>query len=224
MAAPKPKPGHVRRNIVVTKVKRQQMAVEPPEAEEAIPVDEDLPLFEQRFCREYLKDSDAKQAAIRAGKSKDWAHSNAYHLVRDPLISAEIGRLRRKLIEKAEVTVERIVLELAKIGFANAGDFFDWGPDGVTVRSKDDLTLEQQAAVAEVCETTTKEGGTIRVKLHDKPGALEKLGKHLGMFTEKVDLTSGGKALQNLSDDQVLRLLEKALAKERDGKIADPPG
>src|SRR3990167_10889540 len=100
MAAPKPKPDHVRRNIMASKVKRQQMAVEAPEAEEIIPIDDDLPPFDQRFCREYLKDSDAKQAAIRAGKSPMWAGYNARFLLEDALIAAEICRLQRKLIEK----------------------------------------------------------------------------------------------------------------------------
>ena len=78
-----------------------------------------------------------------------------------------------------------VVQEFAKVGFANAGDYFDWGPDGITVRSKDDLTPEQQAAVAEVSETTTEHGGTIRLKLHSKLDALEKLGRHLGLFKDE---------------------------------------
>ncbi|MCH8110690.1 MAG: hypothetical protein IH905_01840 [Proteobacteria bacterium] len=37
-------------------------------------------------------------------------------------------------------------------------------------------------------ETTTKDGGTIRVKLHSKLDALEKLGRHLGMFKDAASV------------------------------------
>ena len=82
--------------------------------------------------------------------------------------------------------------ELALIGFANAGDYFDWGPDGISIKDKDDLTPERQAVVAEVSQTKTEKGGTIRVKLHDKLAALEKIGRHLGMFTDKIDAKVAG--------------------------------
>ena len=50
------------------------------------------------------------------------------------------------------------------------------------------LTPEQQAAVAEISETVTQNGGTVRIKLHDKIGALEKIGKHLGMYRDIVEV------------------------------------
>jgi phage terminase small subunit len=43
--------------------------------------------------------------------------------------------------------------------------------------------------VAEVAETTSETGGSIRLKTHDKVKALELIGKHLGMFTDKIEVT-----------------------------------
>jgi phage terminase small subunit len=91
--------------------------------------------------------------------------------------------------KRHEVTVDRIIKEFAKIGFSNAGDYFTWGPAGVTVKSSDELTEEQRSAVEEVSQTVTKDGGTIKVKLHSKQVALERLGKHLGMFTDKTEIS-----------------------------------
>ena len=45
------------------------------------------------------------------------------------------------------------------------------------------------AAVAEVYQSAT---GGVRVKMHDKPAALEKLARALGMFTDKVGKTNEG--------------------------------
>lgn len=179
-------------------------------APEGIPrVDDVLDDQQRQFCREFLVDCNPKKAAQRCGAGSGWG----IRQLENPLVCAEIARLRQSLIERAEVTVESIVEELAKIGFANAGDFFDWGPGGVRVLDKTDLTPAQTAAVAEVSETRTKEGGTIRVKLHDKPAALTQLGRHLGMFTDKVEVDD----ISLLSDEErakrVASILDAARAR-----------
>lgn len=82
-----------------------------------------------------------------------------------------------------------VLRELALLGFANPGDYFDWGPTGVKLKAKADLTPDQQKAVAEVSETKTEKGGTVRLKLCDKRAALVDVGRHLGMFKELHELT-----------------------------------
>jgi phage terminase small subunit len=63
-----------------------------------------------------------------------------------------------------------------------------WGPDGVAVIDSASINDDAAAAVAEVGKTP----GGIRVKLHDKVGAPEKLGRHLGMFKDKVEVAGAG--------------------------------
>lgn len=77
-----------------------------------------------------------------------------------------------------------------------------WGPDGVKLIDSSRLDDDAAAMVCEVSETVTKDGGSIRVKLNDKGGALEKLGKHLGMFTERVVLYTP-EQLEQMSDDEL---------------------
>jgi phage terminase small subunit len=64
-----------------------------------------------------------------------------------------------------------------------------WGPKGVVLIDSSELTEDEAALVSEVSETTTAAGGSMKVKLHDKLGALEKIGKHLGMFVDKHEHT-----------------------------------
>jgi phage terminase small subunit len=91
-------------------------------------------------------------------------------------------------IEKYSITKERIMEELAKIGFANVTDVMTWGPDGVQVRPSGEIG-EAAAAVSEVSETGSGEGPrSIRIKMLDKQQALINLGKELGMFSTKVDV------------------------------------
>jgi hypothetical protein len=51
-------------------------------------------------------------------------------------------------------------------------------------------TDEQKAAVSEIWETTDGDGyRVIRIKLHDKLVALDRLGKSIGLFKEKTEST-----------------------------------
>jgi hypothetical protein len=85
------------------------------------------------------------------------------------------------------VTADRVVLELARVAFGDPRRVMSWGPGGVRLRPSAELADEEAAIVAEVGETTTKEGGSLRVKTVDKLGALRLLGQHLGMFGERAD-------------------------------------
>jgi phage terminase small subunit len=146
---------------------------------------------QKRFVEEYLVDLNGKQAAIRAGYSADAASEIAYENLRKPHIAAAIDQA---LATDPGVTRTRIVDELAKIAFAKPKDYFEWGPDGVTVKDSKDLDDDQAAAVAEVSQTVTERGGTIRLKLSDKQAALEKLGRTLGMFKDQVNVKHGVEA------------------------------
>jgi len=144
---------------------------------------------QEAFCLSYIETANASEAYRRsynAGKMKpSTINEKASRLIADGKIRARLDELRAGHKKRHEVTVDRIVAELAKIAFANASDFFEWGPSGVRVRPHEDLTEDQRSVVCEVSQTVTADGGTIRVKLSDKQAALDKLGKHLGMFADR---------------------------------------
>ena len=64
-----------------------------------------------------------------------------------------------------------------------------WGKSGVTLLDSGDISDDDAAIVSEVSETVTANGGTLKLKTHDKVGALKLLGEHMGMFRQKVELT-----------------------------------
>jgi phage terminase small subunit len=76
---------------------------------------------QERFVKEYLIDLNATQAATRAGYSAKTADRQGYRLLRNAEIDAAVTEGRMKLAAKLEVTVERIVAELAKIGLWEHG-------------------------------------------------------------------------------------------------------
>ena len=110
--------------------------------------------------------------------------------------------------------MKRVVAELARIGFSDIRQVVDWGPGSVTVRDSASIGDDAAAAVAEVGKTATG----IRVKLHDKVGALEKLGRHLGMFKDKVEVggAGGGSIKVDMPVPELMRRLAFLLTKPKD--------
>lgn len=167
---------------------------------------------QRRFVKEYLIDLNATQAAIRAGYSKHCAAEIGAENLRKPQISGEIEKAQAKLAEKTGITAERVLNELALIGFSDPRAVMDWDCTAVTLKRSKDLTRDQAAMVAEVAQT--KDG--MRIKLHSKTDALAKLGQHLGLFKDKVEHSgpNGGPIqTENVSDIEVARRIAFALEK-----------
>ena len=153
---------------------------------------------QMRFVDEYLVDFNATQAAIRAGYSPKTAAAAAARLLRNVNIQAEIARRQKDLQRRTEISQDRVVKELARIAFADASDYacvetyMYENKDGTlsplqVVSPKDTgvLSDDQRAAIAGI-----KQGANgIEIKLHDKIKALELLGRHIGMFNDKLSLS-----------------------------------
>lgn len=108
---------------------------------------------------------------------------------------------------RVEITREKVRRELGLIAFSSIGDYFHWGPEGVILKDKTMLTPEQQAAVAEVSRSRTRTGETIRVKLHDKLAALDKLAGHLGMYREPPEPEEYAEHRELTDTERVQRVL-----------------
>lgn len=139
---------------------------------------------QKRFIEEYLIDLNATQAAIRAGYSPKTAKDIGCENLAKPNISDAIDKAMAERSRRTGINQDRILLELARIGFAKITDVVD--PDTGKIlpdASDDDLACIQSIKIK------PNEFGTEReVKLYDKKSALVDLGKHLGLFKDKVEL------------------------------------
>ena len=149
----------------------------------------------ERFAQALAQGSSASAAYVEAGYSK--SDSNASRLSGNEKVRSRVEEILSEGAAKAGVTVQRIVDELAKVGFANMGDYLRATSGGDPFFVYDQLNDKQKAALSEVTVEDFKEGRgedardvrRVKFKLHDKLAALEKLGKHLGMFKDKVELS-----------------------------------
>lgn len=143
---------------------------------------------EQRFCEEYLVDLNATQAAIRAGYSEKTARSIGSENLSKPDIQEKISLLRQELSDKTGITAQRVLNELAKIAFSDLRKAFKADNALLDVRQFDDdiagavASVEVDALYEKIDGEKELVGQTQKIKLYDKVAALEKLGKHLGIF------------------------------------------
>lgn len=149
-------------------------------------LDKKLNPKQRLFAKEYLKDLNATQAAIRAGYSKKTAAIQAHDLLRKPNIAAQVQKEMDERSKRTEITIDRVLKELARIAFADPRTVMKWGPDGVRLRDSEELTEDEAATVAEVSQTISDTGGSIKLKMNDKNTALQMAGRHLKMFTDKI--------------------------------------
>ena len=159
----------------------------------------DLTAKQCRFVEEYLVDLNATQAAIRAGYSEKTAAETGYENLRKPDIAEAIQAAKAARSERTELTIDRVVLELAKIAFSDMAHYVRF--DGATAYT--DFSAMPPGATAAISEIVVDEftdgrGDGARdvkrtkFKLHGKQAALDALLKHL----DRSDIDSRLKAIE----------------------------
>lgn len=186
------------------------------------------------FAQELAKGTIEVTAYAKAGYKPD--DGNASKLASKPEIQARVQEITGKAAAKVGVTVERIMAELAMLGFSNMQDYIRIGSNGLPYTDFSKLTREQAAAIGEVHvesvpvvvrdgEEIKPEVTKVRFKLSDKRAALVDLGKQIGMFKERIEHTGkdGGAIAVEVNEIEAGRRIAFALAKAQRSKPADKP-
>ena len=139
---------------------------------------------QKRFVEEYLIDLNATQAAIRAGYSSKNADKIGHELLGKTRVSEAISKAMAERSRRTGINQDRVLQELARIGFAKITDVVD--PD--TAKIKADASEDDRACIQSIKIKPNEFGTEREVKLYDKKSALVDIGKHLGMFKERVEL------------------------------------
>ena len=150
---------------------------------------------EEIFAQEYAIDRNGTRAAIAAGYAEKSAHVIASRMLRRTKVQKIINAHLSRLAVRANVSAERVLHELDLLAHSNMLDYVVVLPDGKLDVDFTKVTREQMAAVQEIKVDTT--GGTgdgerkvvlrTTFKLADKGQNLERLGKHLKLFTDVVE-------------------------------------
>lgn len=143
---------------------------------------------QKKFVEEYLIDLNATQAAIRAGyKKSEYTDTNANKLLENTRIAEAIAKAMAERSKRTGISQDRVVNELAKIAFVNMLDVVDEEGRIRSTASEDDLacieSIKHKESSSINGDSTERE-----VKIASKLKALELLGKHLGMWNDKLDV------------------------------------
>ena len=143
---------------------------------------------QQRFVDEYLIDLNATQAAIRAGYSAKTADQQGSRMLANVKVKQVVAEKQAQRSKRTGVNQDRVVLELAKVAFAKMTDIVDSNGKIKEDASPDDLACIESIKYK---ESDNEYGGSVEreVKIASKLKALELLGKHLGMWSDKFNVT-----------------------------------
>ena len=136
---------------------------------------------QKRFVEEYLVDLNATQAAIRAGYSEQTAYSIGQRLLKKVEVQEAIQQAQNKRSERTQITQDEVIHRLIE---------------------NVDISMGKKATVITIpskSENGKVVGNDVAQFVYEPSAAnkaLELLGKHLGIFKDGVDITSGGKPLQ----------------------------
>lgn len=138
---------------------------------------------QRRFVQEYIVDLNGAQAAIRAGYSKKTSKWVAWSNLKKPHIEAAVRAEMEARMERTRVSGDRVIRELERIAFADIRKYAVEGKASLELKTIDQLTDDEAAAVVEL--SGGSKGGGFRLKLHDKKKALDALARHTGLFTPR---------------------------------------
>lgn len=164
---------------------------------------------QKRFCDEYLIDLNATRAykvAYPNCKKDETASAAGSRMLGNVKVQEYISKKQKQIEKRTEVTQDMVIKELSAIAFSKASDYaklkkmkrnipifdeegtiVDYKEEeytGIEFTPTDELSEEQKKALSGI-----KQGKFgLEVNSCDKVRALELLGRHLGIFNDKLDL------------------------------------
>jgi phage terminase small subunit len=140
----------------------------------------DLTNKQKQFVLEYLKDLNATQAAIRAGYSENSAESIGFENLQKPKIAKAIQKEMDKRSERVKIDADEVLRGIIEV----RDNAMQKTPKYANKKNSKGQNIKD------------KEGNIIREKIADNMmdrhaalKASELLGKHLKLFTDKVEHT-----------------------------------
>lgn len=120
------------------------------------------------FCHEYLKDLNGTQAAIRAGYSEESARQIATENLSKPSIEIFLQQLMAERVKRVEIDADYVLLGIKEL-------------------------TERCIQAVPVTEKDGTVSGEYKFEANAALKGYELLGKHLKLFTDKVDIQPLGK-------------------------------
>jgi phage terminase small subunit len=186
----------------------------------------------ERFCQNIFKGMTQRAAykdAFNPPHMKDYViDREASVLCRNPVVVARIKEIQEELRKDNQITVEKVLEELAHIAFDDVKNYlafrnekqivgldeqlqpvFDYQP---IVEVKDSNDIDTRG----ISEVVVDSKGGFKFKLYPKDVALQKLGQYLGLFIDRSEITGKDGGPIEINDARNI-LIEKLNKKRNEG-------
>lgn len=158
------------------------------------------------FCREYVIDHIAAQAAIRAGYTEKSSRTTSTRLMANASIREEIARLEAQTNERLEITAERVRAEIAKIAFVDVSGIIDkFDGQKLIFKGLEEIPDNIKPAIKSIKQTSDG----IAVELWSKERALDMLAKHVDLYNADNWSSAPRVEVTELSDEELFGKIEK---------------
>lgn len=187
---------------------------------------------QELFCREYLTDLNATQAAIRAGYSKKTARVTAAQSLAKPNIQDRIQELMNKRNERNKIDADYVLKRLIEIDEMDVADILndDMSIKPVSQWSQSWRRTLQGVDIIYLASNADTETFIKKIKWPDKVKNLELLGKHIKIqafkqhiVTENVHeirpLKSLSELFENRAEDGEKTISPETQAVNSEGEI-----
>lgn len=194
---------------------------------------------QRKFAEEYARTMNAFQSCVAAGYTENYANTKGpKQLLSHPEVMAEITRLRNRLNERADKSATDVVNEYAKIAFADRVDFLKEDPirpGNYVYKAPHELTDEQRSVVDKVIvhdnvrivviendEPRELFRQEYEYVLSDKSNALQQMGRHFGIFDDKLKLQMiQNNPFKNATPEQLAQLRQSFVGIMSKGETVD---
>lgn len=167
---------------------------------------------QKRFADEYLIDLNATRAykaSYPKVKKDETAAQAGSRMLRNVKVAEYIQKRMDERAERTEITQDMVLKELARLGFLDARKLFADDGSPLKIKEIDDDTAACITGI-KVKEIYDKDGVFVgyekEYKLADKKGPLELLGKHMGMFKDRIELSGSLETEKTKLDDLIQQM------------------
>lgn len=152
------------------------------------PEDKELTPKEELFVHRYIVDFNGAASAREVGYSEHTAKEIAAELLTKPHIQRRLKEIQKKLSDNNDNLAQKVIDELKKVGFSNIQDYLESGNEITDISTID---RDKAAVISSIKKSKTTFGDgegnagekeSVEFKMWDKLAALEKLGRHVGIF------------------------------------------
>ncbi len=149
--------------------------------------------------REYLLDLNGTQAAIRAGYSPNTAAAIASEVLALPKVAKAVAAGRAQRAERLNITQDKVLASMTMLAESSVNDYVadETGNVHPAPGAPNDC-IKAIKSIKRRFKTITRGSGEsvvvektcdVEIQLWDKPGTLKLVGKHIGLFPDRVEHT-----------------------------------